>query len=136
VLHVLRDHQLYAKYNKCDFFQKEIQYLGHTISTEGVAVDPEKIKAIMDWPFHWNMTEVRPFMGLVGYYIRFFKTFSKIGHPITSLQRKGKKFVWSAECETNFQQLKHLLTNALVLNITDPEKHFLICTDACNEGLK
>jgi hypothetical protein len=59
VLQVLRDHQLYAKYSKCDFFQREIQYLGHTISEEGVVVDPEKIKAIMDWPAPQNVTEVR-----------------------------------------------------------------------------
>jgi hypothetical protein len=57
----------------------------------------------MDWPTPWNVTEVRSFMGLVGYYRRFIKGFSKIGHPITSLQRKGMKFVWSTECEANFQ---------------------------------
>jgi hypothetical protein len=74
-------------------------------------------------------------MGLDGYYRRFIKGFSKIGNPITSLQRKGKKFVWSPECEDSFQQLKHLLTNAPVLKIADPEKYFLVCTDACKEGL-
>jgi hypothetical protein len=89
----------------------------------------------MDWPAPRNVTEVRYFMGLVGYYRRFIKGFSKIGNPITSLQRKGNKFVWSPECEANFQQLKHLLTNALVLKIADPEKDFLVCTDACKEGL-
>jgi hypothetical protein len=135
VLQVLREHQLYAKYNKCDFFQRQIQYLGHVILEDGVAVDPKNIKAIMDWPTPRNVSEVRSFMGLVGYYRRFIKGFSKIGHPITSLQRKGVKFVWSTECETNFQQLKHLLTNAPVLKIADPEKDFLVCTDACKEGL-
>jgi hypothetical protein len=71
-----------------------------------VVVDPAKIKEIMDWPTPRNVIEVRSFMGLVGYYRRFIKGFSKIGNPITSLQRKGKKFVWSLECEDNFQQLK------------------------------
>jgi hypothetical protein len=127
---------LYAKFNKCDFFQKEIQYLGHTISAEGVAVDPEKIKEIMDWPAPQNVTEVRSFMGLAGYYRRFIKGFSKIGHPITSLQRKGEEICMvNIECEANFQQLKHLLTNAPVLKIADPEKDFLVCIDACKEGL-
>jgi hypothetical protein len=93
---------LYAKFSKCDLFQKEIQYLGHIISAEGVAVDPEKIKEIMDWPAPRNVTEVRYFMGLDGYYKRFIKGFSKIGNPITSLQRKGNKFVWSPECEASF----------------------------------
>jgi hypothetical protein len=127
VLQVLREHQIYAKFSKCDFFQKEIQYLGHIISTEGVEVDLEKIKAIMDWPTPRNVTEVRYFMGLVGYYKRFIRGFSKIGNPITSLQEKGKKFVWSQECEASFQQLKHLLTNAPVLKIADPENDFLVC---------
>jgi hypothetical protein len=135
VLQVLREHQLYAKFSKCDFFQREIQYLGHVISAEGVAVDPEKIKEIMDWPAPRNVTEVRSFMGLVGYYRRFIKGFSKIGNPITSLQRKGKKFIWSPECEESFQQLKHLLTKAHVLKIADLEKDFLVCIDACKEGL-
>jgi hypothetical protein len=79
--------------------------------------------------------DVRSFMGLAGYYHRFIKGFSKIGHPITSLQRKGVKFVWSEKCEEIFQQLKHLLTSALILKITDPNKDFVVCTDACKEGL-
>jgi hypothetical protein len=125
VLQVLREHQLYAKFNKCDFFKKEIQYLGHVISVEGVAVDPAKIKEIMDWPAPRNVTEVRSFMGLDGYYRRFIKGFSKIGNPITSLQRKGKKFVWSPECEDSFQQLKQLLTNAPCFKDCRPRKRLL-----------
>jgi hypothetical protein len=119
---MLRDHQLYDKFNKCDFFKKEIQYLGHIISVEGVAVDPEKIKAIMDWSALRNVKRVRSFMGLVGYYRRFIKGFKKISYPINSLQRKGKRFIWSPECEHSFQRMNHILTNALVLNIGDPEK--------------
>jgi hypothetical protein len=91
---VLREHQLYAKFNKCDLFKKEIQYLGHVISNEGVAIDPPKIKEIMGWPAPRNVIEVRSFMGLVGYYKRFIKGFSNIGNPITSLKMKGNKFVW------------------------------------------
>jgi hypothetical protein len=68
-----------------------------------VAVDPKKIKAIMDWSFPKNVIEVRSFMGLDGYYMRFIKGFSKISNPITSLQRKGDIFVWSLECEEKFQ---------------------------------
>jgi hypothetical protein len=69
-------------------------------------------------------------MGLARYYISFIKGFSKIGNPITSLQRKGKIFVWSPKCEDNFQQLKNLLTNSPVLKIADPENNLLVCTDA------
>jgi hypothetical protein len=74
-------------------------------------------------------------MGLAGYYKRFIKGFSKIGCPITSLQRKGVKFIWTLECEERFQSLKHLLTHAPMLKIVDPDNDFLVCTDACKEGL-
>jgi hypothetical protein len=91
VLQVLRDHQLYVKLSKCSFYKKKIHYLGHIISKDGITVDPEKIKAIREWSAPKNVTEVRSFMGLVGYYRRFIERFSKIAHPITSLQRKGVK---------------------------------------------
>jgi hypothetical protein len=95
VLQVIREHQLYAKLSKCSFYQERIHYLGHIISKDGIAVDPKKIEAIREWSTPRNVTEVRSFMGLVGYYKRFIVGFSKISHPITSLQRMGKKFHWT-----------------------------------------
>eukprot|EP00253_Pinus_taeda_P011096 PITA_11096 len=89
VLHTLREHQLYAKFSKCDFFQEEIQYLGHVITKDCIVVDPEKIKAIMEWPVPKDVADIRSFMGLVGYYRRFVEGFSKVAFPITSLQKKG-----------------------------------------------
>ena len=71
VLQTLREHQLYAKLEKCEFFKTEIQYLGHIISEEGIAVDPKKIRAISDWPVPKDMANIRSFMGLTGYYRRF-----------------------------------------------------------------
>ena len=103
VMQVLREHQLYSKLSKCYFYQKKIHYLGHIISEEGLEVDPEKIEAIRVWPTPRNVSDVRYFMGLVGYYRRFIVGFSKIAHPITSLQRKEKNFQWIEECENNFQ---------------------------------
>jgi hypothetical protein len=85
VLQVLRENKLYAKFSKCDFLKKHVQYLGHVIFEEGLAVDPVKIKAIMDWPTPKYVFDIRSFMGLVGYYKRFIKGFSKISYPITSL---------------------------------------------------
>jgi hypothetical protein len=136
VLQVLREHQLYAKFSKCEFFHKQIHYLGHVISEKGVAVDPDKIRSIMEWPTPKDISDIRSFMGLAGYYRRFIKGFSKIGCPITSLQKKGAKFTWTQECEERFQSLKHLLTHAPVLKIVDPENYFLVCTDVCKEGLR
>eukprot|EP00253_Pinus_taeda_P015903 PITA_15903 len=135
VLQTLRKHQLYAKFSKCDFFKEEIQYLGHVISKEGIAVDPEKIKAIMDWSIPKDVTDVRSFMGLAGYYRRFVAGFSKVAFPITSLQKKGKLFHWTPDCQKSFEQLKHLLTTAPVLSIADPNKDYVVCMDASKEGL-
>jgi hypothetical protein len=75
VLSCLRENKLYGKFSKCSFFQREIHYLGHIISSEGISVDPEKTKAIIEWPVPKNAHEVRSFMGLAGYYRRFVEGF-------------------------------------------------------------
>jgi hypothetical protein len=135
VLQVLREHQLYAKLSKCSFYQRKIHYLGHIISEEGIVVDPEKIRAIEGWPVPKNVSEVRSFMGLAGYYRIFIEGFSRIAHPITSLQKKGVRFEWTSDCERSFQHLKSLLTSAPILRIVDPNEDFVVCIDACKEGL-
>jgi hypothetical protein len=124
VLKVLREHQLYEKFSKCDLYKKEIQYLGHVISAEGVVVDPKNFKAITDWPNRRKCDRSEILHGI-----------GKIGNPITLFQRKGKKIVWLPECESSFQQLEHILTDVPILRIADPEKDFLVYTDACKEGL-
>jgi len=109
--------------------------LGHIISKEGIEVDSENIKAIKGWPTPRNVSEVRSFMGLEGYYRRFIEGFSNIAHPITSLQNKGVKFEWTQYCERSFQHLKHLLTSAPILMIVDPNEYFIVCIDVCKERL-
>jgi hypothetical protein len=111
VLQVLREHQLYAKLGKYTFYRKQIQYLGHNVLEDSITVDPKKVEVIKSWPSPTNIFEVRYFMGLFGYYRRFIAFFSKIVHPITSLQRKGVKFEWNTKCEKNFHHLKELLTS-------------------------
>jgi hypothetical protein len=135
VLQVLREHQLYAKLSKCSFYQKEIHYLGHIISENGIVVDPEKIEAIIKWSVPKKVTEVRSFMALAGYYRRFIEGFSKISHPITSLKKKGVKFQWTLDCEKSFQHLKKLLTRDSIQRIVNPNEDFIVCIDACKEGL-
>jgi hypothetical protein len=135
VLQTLRKHKLYAKFDKCDFYQKRIQYLGHVISEEGIAVDPEKIRAIMEWPIPKDVADIQSFMGITGYYHRFIEGFSKIAYPITSLQKKGTKFIWSQKCQDSFNKLKELLTTTPILRVADPDKDFTVCVDASKEGL-
>jgi hypothetical protein len=89
ILHTLMKHKLYAKFDKWDFDQKRIQYLGHMISEEGIAVDPEKIKSIMEQPIPKDVEDIISFMGITSYYQRFIEGFSKIAYPITSLQKRG-----------------------------------------------
>jgi hypothetical protein len=117
------------------FYQKQIHYLGHILSKDGIAIDPEKIESIREWSTPKNVIEFRSFMGLNGYYRRFIVGFSRIAHPTTSLQRKEKKVQWTEECEKSFEKLKQLLTGAPILRIADPNEDFLVCTDACKEGL-
>ena len=89
----------------------------------------------MNWLTPRNVTHVRYFMELAGYYRIFIKGFSKVAHSITSLEKKGIKFEWEPRCEECFQQLKNILTSAPILKIADLEKYFVVCTDACNQGL-
>jgi hypothetical protein len=135
VLQVLREHQVCVKSIKCTFYQKQVHYLGHIVSKEGIAVALENIELIKSWPMPTNISEVRSFMSLVGYYRRFIVGFSKIAHPITYFQNKGEKFEWSSKCEQIFQHLKDLLTSAPILKVAYPDEDFVMCKDACKEGL-
>lgn len=95
VLQVLWENQLYAKLNECDFFQSKVQYLGHVFPKDGIIVEPKKISTIMEHPTSKDVSYVRYFLGLEGYYWRFINGFSNIAHSITSLQNKNVEFVWS-----------------------------------------
>ena len=92
ILQVLREQKLFAKFRKCDLFKDIIQYLGNMVSKYGISVYPNNIKAITEWHVPKNVTDIRSFMGITGYYRKFIEGFSKIAHPVTSLQKKGKKF--------------------------------------------
>ena len=90
----LREQKLFAKLSKCSFWQREMSFLGHIISVEGVSVDPEKIEVIRDWPRPTNATEIRSFLGLAGYYKRFVKGFASMTQQMTTLTGKDVPFVW------------------------------------------
>jgi hypothetical protein len=135
VLTRLREHQLYAKFSKCAFWLEEIQFLGHILSAKGIAVDPSKVKDILEWKPQTTVHQVRSFLGLAGYYCRFILDFSKLVKPITSLLKNGTKFNWSSRCIESFEQLKMLLTTAPVLAQPDIEKPFDVYCDASGNGL-
>jgi hypothetical protein len=122
VLQRLREHQLYTKFSKCEFWIKEISFLGHVVSPEGIAVDPGKVKEVLEWKPRTTVSEVRSFLGLAGYYRRFILNFSKITKPITKLLKKGNKYVWSEACDEAFKHLKKLLTTSPVLTQPDTVK--------------
>jgi hypothetical protein len=135
VLTCLREHQLYAKFSKCAFWLEEIQFLGHVLSTKGIAVDPSKVKDILEWKPPTTVHQVRSFLGLAGYYRWFIPDFSKLVKPITSLLKNDTKFIWSSKCNEAFEQLKVLLTTTSVLAQPDIEKPFDVCCDASGSGL-
>jgi hypothetical protein len=93
MLQWLQDHQLYAKFSKCEFWINEVPFLGHVISPEVIAVDPGKVCDVLDWKPPKFVHQVRSFLGLVGYYRMFVSNFSKISKPITELLKKGNKYV-------------------------------------------
>jgi hypothetical protein len=102
VLQKIREHRLYAKLSKYEFWLKQVAFLGHVISKGGISVDPSKIQDVLSWNAPTSVGSIRSFLGLVGYYRRFIEGFSKISKPMTKLLKKDKKFEWTPACETSF----------------------------------
>ncbi|GJR93913.1 putative reverse transcriptase domain-containing protein [Tanacetum coccineum] len=115
VLGLLKKEKLYAKFSKCEFWLREVQFLGHVINGNGIHVDPSKIEAIKNWKAPRTPTEVRSFLGLGGYYRRFIENFSKIAKSLTILTQKCKTFDWGEEQKLAFQTLKDKSCNAPIL---------------------
>jgi hypothetical protein len=135
VLQKLREHQLYAKFSKCAFWLKEVSFLGYIITDGGIAVDPSKVRDILNWSPPKNVLEIRSFLGLAGYYRRFIEGFSKIVKPLTTLLEKGKEFKWDEKCQASFEELKKRLTTSPVLIMPDIHKGFDMYCDASRQGL-
>ncbi|KAK1644093.1 hypothetical protein QYE76_061898 [Lolium multiflorum] len=135
VLQTLREHQLYAKFSKCKFWLDSVEFLGHVITKEGIAVNPSKVQSVLEWKSPKNAKEIRGFLGMAGYYRRFIEGFSKIAGPMTKLLKKNTPFVWTDECEASFQTLKDKLTTAPVLAVPEPGKDYTVYCDASKNGL-
>ena len=113
----------------------EILFLGHIILKEGISVDLEKIEAVVFWKAPKNVTEIKSFLGLTGYYQRFIEGFSRIAKPMTSLTQKGVKFEWNEECERSFNELKKRPTSAPILATPSGKEEFTVYCDASKDGL-
>ncbi|KAF8081118.1 hypothetical protein N665_0905s0001 [Sinapis alba] len=135
VLERLRDQKLFAKFSKCRFWKREVGFLGHRVSEQGVAVDQEKISTIKDWPRPTSVTEIRSFLGLAGYYRKFVQGFATISKPLTHLTGKGVAYEWSSETEEAFNKLKVALTFAPILALPKPTHPYIVYTDASHVGL-
>jgi hypothetical protein len=134
VFEALREQQFYLKRKKCVFGRKELTYLGHIISATGVSTDPTKTATMKEWQQPTNVTELRGFLGLTGYYRRFVKNYG-IARLLTNLLKKGE-FHWTKEATTTFNALKTTMSTTLVLALPDFSLPFVVETDACDEGLQ
>ena len=131
-LRALKEHQLYAKFSKCEFWLTEVKFLGHVVSTLGVSVDPEKVEVVMSWERLKSVFEKRSFLELAGYYQRFIEDFFA---PMTRLTRKEVKFEWNDQCEKTFQELKRRLTSAPILIVLERGQVYTVYCDASKDGL-
>ena len=127
--------KLYAKLEKCEFWLDSVSFLGHMISGEGVAIDPEKVKAMLEWTRPTSVFEIRSFLGLVRCYRRFIKGFLNLSGPLTALTRKNACFVWTDECEQYFQELKRRLVTAPVLALPTKSGNFIVYSNASKKCL-
>jgi hypothetical protein len=134
VQQLLKEQQLYAKPSKCFFGVKEVEYLGHIVSHEGVKVDPNKIKAMMDWPIPKTLKNLRGFLGLKGYYHKFVWNYGRIATPLTTLTKKDA-FSWTPEATKAFEQLKEVMCKAPVFTTPDFTKTFIVECDAPGNGI-
>ncbi|WVZ63308.1 hypothetical protein U9M48_012949, partial [Paspalum notatum var. saurae] len=135
VLQRLREHKLYAKFSKCEFWIDEVRFLGHFISKGGIAVDPSKVSTVTNWKVPEIPKVVRGFLGLASYYWRFIENFSKTAKPMTSLLEKDAEFRWTDAQQAAFDELKKRLTTAPMLALPDQQKKFIVYCDASRDGL-
>lgn len=134
VLRLLNTNQLFAKLSKCCFGVSQVNYLGHVISSGGVAVEANKVKAVLSWPTPTNAKGVRGFLGLAGYYRKFIKGFGSIAAPLHKLVGKGP-FIWDEKTEVAFQELKIALTTPPTLALPDWSHPFTVECDASGVGI-
>ena len=135
VLHKLKAANLRIKSSKCALCQKQVTYLGHVVSKDGISPDTEKTLKVTNWPTPTSVQEVQQLLGLASYYRKFIKNFATIAKPLHKLSEKGRQFSWSLECANVFVELKNRLLTPPVLAFPDYHKQFILDTDASQDGI-
>ena len=130
VLERIRTAGLKLKPEKCQLVQKEVDFLGHLVSAEGLRPNPHNIAKVEQWPVPTNVTDVRRILGLGNYYRRFVKNYSQLVRPLTDLTRKGASFVWTADCQSSFDALKRALIGSDVMAYPKDTGQYILDTDA------
>ena len=120
---------------KCHFAVKQLKFLGHIISKNGVEVDPQKTQIVSEFPAPKKQKHVRSFLGMANYYRRFIQNFSKIAAPPYAMLRKDMPFKWTDACHESFDKLKSALLSAAILSYPDPVKHFVLTCDASHNAI-
>nr|GFB33096.1 putative reverse transcriptase domain-containing protein [Tanacetum cinerariifolium] len=133
ILDLLKKEKLYAKFSKCEFWLKEVHFLGHVVNRDDIHVDPSKVESVKNWKTPESSTEIRSFLGLAGYYRRFIENFSKIAKPLTLLTQKNKTYVWGDKQDEAFRILKEKLCNAPVLALPDGPNDYVVYCDASKQ---
>ena len=135
ILQVLRDHQLYTKFNKYEFWLIEVRFLEHVVSSLGVSVDLEKVEVVMSWERPKSVFEIHSFLGFAGYCGRFIKDLSQLAAPMTILTQNEVKFEWNDLCERAFQELKRRLTSGPILIVPERGQRYTVYCDASKDEL-
>jgi hypothetical protein len=135
VLQRLREHRLYAKLSKCEFWIDEVMFLGHIINKDGLVVDSNKVADILNWKAPTDARGIKSFIGMAEHYQRSIEGFSKISRQMTALLANKVEFKWTQKCQEAFEALKEKLTTTPVLVLPDVHKLFLVYCDACYTGL-
>ena len=130
VLRRLEEHDLFFKPEKCSFQVEEVKFLGMTISAEGIKMNDDKVKAILEWPTPKTVRGVRSFLGLANFYRRFIKDYAQVAHPLNDLTKKDQPFEWRGLQQTVFDTLKQKFTTAPILAFPDIDKQFCLETNA------
>ncbi len=136
VLQRLLTHQLYAKFEKCEFHQTSVSFLGYVISSGGVAMEDKKVQAVIDWPQPVTLKELQRFLGFANFYRRFIRNFSTVAAPMTSMLKRGRqRLVWTPAAIAAFQKLKERFTTAPILHHPDPKREFTVEVYASSTGI-